>query len=919
MARRRGVFFRRIATVLSRGGRWLMLGTVVALLTVGVPQMAQSMSSSSSEPLLVQALTLEQQFARWRSHYHNGEFPEALAVLQPLVENGDLGATSQALAYNYLSLTQQKLQQWSAARTASDRALQLLGTPGESESSQRTLAAILNTRGQLQFALGDMETAYESWREATRVYESLGDMEGVTGGKLNQVQALQAMGFARRACDTVLGLVDSPVQRCEALEEADIAQLSVRHGNPAVQVRVLQGLGNGLRAIGQFDRARTILEHSLQLAQVMEDREAIARISLDLGNTEASIARRAQELNVQADLDAAVERAVRAYNRADLLAASPGLKLRSQLNQLVFADAFFADDLENPIAELIPTISGLLDALPPSRTTVGARVKLACLPLNCEELSDREPNWSAGLSYAEVETLLDIARTEAETLGDARSQAYVLEALAQLYRWQDETGDRAQQVTLAAIERAETADASELLYRLYWKMGHFLASPIRDSIDEADAIALNYYERALSVLQELQFDLNALDPDFRFSFRDRVEPVYREYAELLLRPDEVSQESLQKATEVIQALQIAEINDFFGVACLETEYVDLTEITPDTALIYALIFPNRLETIANFGNTEFQRYRVDENINFALKILNLQLQQRGEWQDLSQQMYQKVISPIEADLEVAGISQLVFVLDGQLRSLPMAALYDGEQFLIEKYAIAVAPSLQLLEPRRLEAPEIQILAAGRQNFNSIQVTESRLNTSFDFSNLSYIDDELQGIKAVTETRQLFEERFTVENLQKGLQTLEYPLLHIATHGRFSNFAEDTFIVADRLLRLTELAQVLQVDDPSGRNDLDLLVLSACQTARESERAVLGMAGIAIRAGVRSIIGSFWNVNDLSTSRLMQSFYDALSDGEDFNKAEALRQAQISLIRGDAGETFQDPYYWAPFVLVGNWL
>jgi len=981
VARRGVVFFDRVVAVLSVVKilwRWVVLGIAIAAFTVMVPQVASSRSpgvhphdaalslnpsplppfergvggmdflpfsqywekglgdEGMGNPRTVQQQTIDSQFDRWRSHYINNDYEAALSVLEPLLNDGEIHRSIRGLAHNYLSLTHQKLGNWEAARTAIDLSLELIGVPDarRDESTQRIFAAILNTRGQLQFALGEMELAYDSWRDATQIYRRLSDEEGVTGGLLNQAQALQGMGFARRACDTVLQVLDAPLyseqravssEQCQGLAMEDVVEIQrsidIRE-NPAVSVAVLQGLANGLRSIGEFDRSRIVLKRSLEMAETIASEESIARVSLDLGNTEASAARRARELNIQQDEDIAFDRALQYYHRAaEVRTASPALQLRSNLNALALIRDLTREEIHpNDIETRVRSIQTQLTALPPSRFTVEARVKFACLALNCDRLSDTEPPAVPGFSLVEVENQLNLAKEEAQQLGDDRSQAYVLEAFASLYTLQDRNFDRAKLITLQAIERAERANTREILYRLYWRMGYFSKeqNPINLELEPIYFNTLNYYKKALDILTIIQLDLNTLDPDSRFSFRDRVEPVYREYADLLLRPEAVSQEALQIAAQTIQALQIAEINDFFGIACLETQPVDLTEIDSDTATVYAILFFDRLEIIANFGGDRFYRYREFGEIGLTFEFLEISLKEKSELKSLAQQAYQKIIAPLETDLQAAEVSQIVFVLDGQLRSVPMSVLYDGERYLIEKYAIAVAPSLQLLAPKRLETPKIRVLAAGRQNFNSLVLDDTRIAPGTQLSNLKYIDDELNGIQEVADTQQLFEETFTVENLQRGVHSLKYPILHIATHGRFSNFAESTFIVVDRLLRSTELADILQVDDPSGRNDLDLVVLSACQTAQESDRAVLGMAGIAIRAGVRSIIGSLWNVNDRSTSQLMQYFYNALSDRDDFNKAEALRQAQIALIRGEAGEAYQNPHYWSPFVLVGNW-
>ncbi|MHC5828531.1 MAG: CHAT domain-containing protein, partial [Nostoc sp.] len=117
------------------------------------------------------------------------------------------------------------------------------------------------------------------------------------------------------------------------------------------------------------------------------------------------------------------------------------------------------------------------------------------------------------------------------------------------------------------------------------------------------------------------------------------------------------------------------------------------------------------------------------------------------------------------------------------------------------------------------------------------------------------------------------------------------------------------------INVKELDQLLQARDRPGRSPLELLILSACETAAGDQRAVLGLAGMAVRSGARSTLGTLWAVQDESTVDLMNKFYLELSQ-PGVTKAEALRQAQLLLLRSS---NYGHPYYWAPFVLVGNWL
>lgn len=234
----------------------------------------------------------------------------------------------------------------------------------------------------------------------------------------------------------------------------------------------------------------------------------------------------------------------------------------------------------------------------------------------------------------------------------------------------------------------------------------------------------------------------------------------------------------------------------------------------------------------------------------------------------------------------------------------MAVLYDGQQYLIQKYAIALTPGLQLLPSKSVQQLQIQALSAG--------LTEAR----HGFSPLANVGLELNQIKSeVSSSRILLNQQFTSTALQKEINSLPFPVVHLATHGQFSSQAEKTFILAwDKPIIVNELDSFLRTRNTSSRNAIELLVLSACQTAVGDKRAALGLAGVAVRASARSTLASLWNIDDESTALLMSHFYEELAKNK-LNKAEALRQAQLTLLNNP---NYEIPRFWAPYVLVENW-
>src|SRR4029077_20827725 len=246
----------------------------------------------------------------------------------------------------------------------------------------------------------------------------------------------------------------------------------------------------------------------------------------------------------------------------------------------------------------------------------------------------------------------------------------------------------------------------------------------------------------------------------------------------------------------------------------------------------------------------------------------------------------------------------VFIPDGALRNIPMAALHDGEQFLIQKYAVAVTPGLTLMEAKPLKPETFAIAANGLSK--GVQ----------GFAPLPYVPEELSTIKKTFGSTGLMDGQFLKANLEQEFAQENYRIVHIASHGHFDSDAKKTFVLTfDSKLTLDDLEQLLR---PSQLRDkpVELLTLSACQTAAGDDRAALGLAGIAIKAGARSAFATLWFVNDQSSALLVSNFYTQLRDHPKISKARALQMAQVKLM---ADQRYAHPCYWAPYLIIGNWL
>jgi CHAT domain-containing protein len=240
-----------------------------------------------------------------------------------------------------------------------------------------------------------------------------------------------------------------------------------------------------------------------------------------------------------------------------------------------------------------------------------------------------------------------------------------------------------------------------------------------------------------------------------------------------------------------------------------------------------------------------------------------------------------------------------------LRGVPVAALHDGKQYLAEEYGLALTPGLQLLSSSPHSAEKPRTLVAG--------LAESRQG----FSSLPGVAQEVKEISDAVPSQVLLNGDFTRDRLQATIAAAPFSGIHLATHAQFSSKAENTFLLTwDERVNVKNLDQLLRENsDRPRRGPIELLILSACQTAVGDKRATLGLAGLAVRSGARSTLATLWSVQDQSTADLMTNFYKALAQ-PGVGKAQALRQAQLSLLKSSQ---YQHPYYWAPFVLVGNWL
>ena len=363
----------------------------------------------------------------------------------------------------------------------------------------------------------------------------------------------------------------------------------------------------------------------------------------------------------------------------------------------------------------------------------------------------------------------------------------------------------------------------------------------------------------------------------------------------------------------------------------------LSKITTQTgkkpALVYMVPRPQQLELILITPEgkpihkrvLEAKREAIQKQVQALSKaIINPVLRDTNQYLSSAQQLYKWMIAPLEPDLKAQGISTLMFCVGSGLRTVPLAVLHDGKQFLVEKYSFSRIPAFKLTNTVYADLRNSPVLAMGASEFK-------------EQNPLPAVPLELLTItRSLGEGKSFLNRDFTLANLQAQRALEPYKIIHLATHADFQTGKPSNSYIQfwDKKLTLDQMRQLLLNSPP-----IELLVLSACETAIGDEQAELGFAGLAVQARAKSAIASLWQVSDAGTLGLMSEFYQDLKTAP--IKAEALRQAQISLLRRQVrleggklhtpreniplppelammgNEDFSSPYYWAAFTMVGS--
>lgn len=793
-------------------------------------------------------------------------------------------------------------------------------------------ATIHSNLAQVYRKLGKLDLAIAQWDQAIQIYRTLPEKDLADGNtrlvqaQIEQAQVYSDLGQHPRSIDLLQPVLETVR----------------KSGNSTLEVAALGSIGNAYWSLGEYDQAIKAHQSSLTIARQLQNPPYLSTALINLGNVYASRADRnrdrSEAARLEEDLAEQKRFAQAAANDTQAAMDAYGEGVTVSRTQGGMAEARALLNFNRLLVRLVE-----LKVAPPNAIEEIARQRTRILTLVQGEPDSQDKAFlliglANGLiregeqfrgDVMQANPLLDQALQVTRSINDKRGESFALGSLGRVYEVRGDY-DTALKFTRQAQFTAQQVSAGDSLYRWYWQLGRIF----RATGDIPGAITA--YEQSIATLQSIRGDIIVANQDLQFDFRDSVEPVYRQLIGLLLRKTQptaadLSQSKSQSTAasgrvvrqvlDTLELLKLAELQNFFGDDCVQVAQAivaqerdsrgGLTKLgDPNSAVIYSVVLSDRTELVLRLADGSVSNYQMpltDRQLQQTVDSLRALLERRStdEYLPAAQQLYQMLIAPIEDTLVANQVKTLVFVNDGVLRKVPMAALHDGKQFLVQKFAIGNTPSLSLTTRQPLDRRVLKALIVG------LTVEQP------PFAALFNVAEEARTVQQIIGGNELIDRAFTPTAVKEELRRERYPIVHMATHGKFGADSESTFLLGyESRITIRELDTLLR--SSLGQQQVELLTLSACQTAAGDNRSALGIAGVAVRAGVKTALASLWYINDQATVPLIEEFYKQLRQ-PGITKAEALQKAQIRLITEDEFRDYNHPAVWAPFILIGNWL
>ena len=649
--------------------------------------------------------------------------------------------------------------------------------------------------------------------------------------------------------------------------------------------------------IGRIDQARKLGEQAMEMAETLENQPKLMASVLNNWGTLLT-------------LDKKYKDAIKAFEQGlDLAKKALEPSIASLIKVNLAKTAILMDDLpmaEKALYEGVAIVENLQN---PQKKAV---LSSALASQFQELLKEEDPELSEPLLKANAQNLWEAVRKFAEVSSNTRLLSNANGNIGYLYELMGEN-DRALAATRSALFFAQQGPHPEMTYRWHWQLGRLFVTKGQKGK------ALKAYQQAIDSLNPIQTRLMLGYRNSSGYFQKNIKPVYYGLAALYLEAAEKTgdadkkQLQLQKARLTVEQMKAAEVEDFFHDECLvalRNKATMLDNIGKNSAVIYPMPFKDELAIIVTSPSGIVQiTSPVDmETLTRTVKQFRKYLQDNTHqsFAGPGKKLYRWMIAPLEKKLQEEAIDTLVIIPDEVLSLIPFAALYDGERFLVEKYAIVTTPGLQLTDPQ----------PAPRENFEALLVGLSE--DVQGFPPLPNVPEELDTIGEILQgdSEQLLNQAYEKKALTDKVAQNTYRIIHMATHGEFNSDPSKTFLLTyDDKLLLNQFGSLLKLGQFSDE-PVELLTLSACSTAVGDVRAAFGLAGIALKSGTRSAIATLWSVHDEATMLAMTDFYRQFKTRPDLNKAQALQAAQLNLLNQPQ---YRHPFYWSPFLFIGNWL
>lgn len=844
----------------------------------------------------------QQLYQKATQQFQNGELETALETLQQVLDirkqQGDRDGRTEIYRFNIsstlysIATVYKELQEYQQALKYYQEALKIRQQLGDEDR----IAATLHNIGTVYHHLSEYPQALISLNQALVIRRQLGDSAAI-GRTLNEIavvydtqsQYLKALEFYQEALQIAekekdsanisailsnMGLVYSQLGE---YEKALDFYRQVLKTNPPTKGIIFNNIGAVYRRLKKFPKALNFYQKALKIHQENQDRLAIATTLDNIGVI----------YREQGKYSQALESHQQALNLRKKLGDREGVAATIHNIGIVYRESG-----SYPKALKFLTHALIIDKQLGNRD--GERITLG----NIGKLLEKERPELAIIFYKQSVNVTEDIRQDLKVLPAEQQESYV-ESVGEIYR----------SLADLLLQKKRVIEAHQILDLLkVQEIFEYIGSLESDDYKYREVPLLEMEKKFWKKYNQF-IDLVGQDKDKNPKILSAKLVDIQNWID--------SQEVTNIVSELKQNASSQKLN-FEILASLQSELKKNKEENP--VVLYPLFLEDRLELVLVSANSlPFHRTVLVKQKEFQQALLDLRigLTNRRKAQNKNQsdsgvmdaglKFYNLLIKPIESHLKITGAKTIIYAPDGLLRYIPLAALYDGEKWLVERFKInnITAASLIKLIPR--ENVNLQILAGalteGNYNFKVVE-------KEFDFVGLPFAGIEVEKLANIfPQTNKLLGNAFTREAMESNMES--YNIVHLATHSAFVNgYPEESFILFGDGTR-TNLREVQDWN----LKGVELVVLSACQTGLGKKLGngaeILGFGYQMQVAGAAASLATLWQVDDRGTSEFMNDFYTALKNGA--SKAEAVQKAQISMINSE----FNHPYYWAPFILIGN--